>query len=105
LDTLSAIIIQMVTRRYKEYLRSDAWQKKRLAVFNKYGKRCYACRTAVGPIQVHHLDYSRFGRESLDDLMPLCIPCHREVTRIYKRNRRIGLRRVTMDFVKRKRTR
>jgi hypothetical protein len=35
--------------------------------------------------------------------MPLCIPCHREVTRIYKRNRRAGLRRVTMEFVKKKR--
>lgn len=39
----------------------------------------------------------------MNDLMPLCVPCHKEVTRIYKKNRRRGLARVTMEFVKTKR--
>jgi hypothetical protein len=49
------------------------------------------------------VSYARLGRESMSDLMPLCVPCHKEVTRVYKRNRRRGLRRVTMEFVKFKR--
>lgn len=94
---------KMPTNMYKAYIASDKWQRKRQQVFAHYGKRCYACRTRKGPFHVHHMDYSRLGRESMSDLIPLCIPCHREVTRVYKRNRRRGLRRVTMEYVRFKR--
>lgn len=95
----------MVSRNYIEYMRSPRWQKKRQTVFNYYGKRCYACRTTKGHIHVHHLDYSRLGNERLQDLMPLCADCHKTVTTIYRRNRRRGLRRVTMEYVKMMRNR
>jgi 5-methylcytosine-specific restriction endonuclease McrA len=93
----------MVTNFYRSYLKSDAWKKKRQQVFAYYGKRCYACRKAPKVLHVHHLTYARLGRESVKDLIPLCVPCHREVTKVYKRNRRRGLSRVTMEFVKFKR--
>lgn len=93
----------MVTEAYKAYIRSERWARKRTQVFAHYGKRCYACRRATGPIHVHHLSYANLGREPMSDLMPLCVQCHREVTWIYKRNRRRGLRRVTLEYVRAKR--
>jgi len=92
-----------INARYRAYLKSPQWQKKRQQCFAHYGKRCYACRTYRGPFHVHHMDYARFGRELITDIIPLCVPCHREVTAIYKRNRRRGLRQVTMEFVNKKR--
>src|SRR5690606_30076519 len=94
----------MVSVGYRNYIKSPRWQKKRQQVFAHYGKRCYACRTIKGPIHVHHLTYERLGRELVSDLIPLCAPCHRQVTYIYRRSRRRGLRRVTMEFVKYKRS-
>lgn len=94
----------MVTKFYKDYIKSERWQRKRAAVFSHYGKRCYACRTTKGPMHVHHMTYARLGNEAIGDLIPLCVNCHREVTKRYRRSRRRGLRRVTMEFVKSKRS-
>ena len=93
----------MVTQGYINYIKSPRWKKKREEVFAFYGKRCFACRRRAKVLHVHHVTYARLGRESMSDLMPLCVPCHREVTKIYRRNRRRGLRRVTMEFVRMKR--
>lgn len=89
----------MVTANYIKYLRSDKWKRKREMVFNYYGKRCYACRTYKGPIQVHHMSYKNFGNERLSDLLPLCLDCHRKVTWLHKRNGRRNLRKVTLQYV------
>lgn len=91
----------MITQGYLDYLKSDAWKRKRQECFAYHGKRCKACGTVRPPIHVHHLDYRRLGRESVKhDLMPLCMPCHREVTKLYRSNRRRGLRRVTLEFIR-----
>lgn len=95
----------MVTQFYRDYLKSEKWKRKREAVFKHYGKRCYACKTAPRILHVHHLTYERLGRERMADLIPLCVPCHREVTRLYRGpgGRQKGNLRVTMEFVKSKR--
>jgi 5-methylcytosine-specific restriction endonuclease McrA len=93
----------MVTKAYIDYIKSERWKRKRQAVFRHYGKRCYACRKYAKVLHVHHLTYARLGKESIKDLIPLCVPCHKEVTRLYRRNRRRGLRHVTMEFVKMRR--
>jgi 5-methylcytosine-specific restriction endonuclease McrA len=93
----------MVTKAYRDYLRSDKWKAKRQAVFKHYGKRCYACGKQPKVLHVHHLTYDRLFRERLGDLIPLCVPCHKELTAVYKKKRSRGLRIVTMEFVKKKR--
>lgn len=95
----------MVTNAYKNYLRSPAWQAKRQAVFNHYGKRCFACKTYRGPIQVHHLTYVRLGHEHITDLRPLCQKCHREVTRLHWKmgKRKVSGQVVFATFMKMKR--
>lgn len=93
----------MPSNFYKAYLKSEKWKRKRQEVFAYHGKRCYACLKAPRVLHVHHLTYERLGRENVKDCIPLCVPCHKQVTYIYKRSRRRGLRRVTMEFVKMKR--
>lgn len=43
--------------------------------------KCWLCQEVPldGSIELHHLTYKRVGRESLDDLMPLCGVCHKKV--------------------------
>lgn len=54
---------------------SPEWQRIRLNVFRKYGKRCDCCR-AVGQIQVHHLSYANWRNPNLNDVVPACYHCH-----------------------------
>lgn len=91
----------MITKAYIDYIKSEKWQQKRQQYFMVYGRKCQACGTTKGPIHVHHMSYANLGNEPLSDLIGLCAKHHRAVTRIYRRNRRRGLRRVTMEYVQR----
>lgn len=62
-------------RAYKAYLRSRAWQEKRSLVIARDGK-CVKCGR-IESLQVHHINYSTFGNEDLEDLETLCQDCHR----------------------------
>lgn len=86
----------MIGEGYKKYLRSPAWRRKREQAFNYYGKKCYACGTRRGPLQIHHLTYVRLGHELMRDLRPLCRPCHNEVTRLHWK---MGKRKVSGEVV------
>jgi 5-methylcytosine-specific restriction endonuclease McrA len=77
-------------------MRSPAWKRKREQAFNHYGKKCYACGTRRGPLHIHHITYVRLFREQMRDLRPLCMPCHREVTRLHWK---MGKRKVTGEVV------
>lgn len=63
--------------RYRRYLRSPHWQALRKQVLRRAGWRCECCGRR-GPLDVHHLTYERFGRESMGDLQALCRDCHDE---------------------------
>lgn len=64
------------TKWYRDtYLRSVKWKQIRTDFLRRVGwncERCYVRRAVI----VHHLDYSRVGREQPEDLMALCGPCH-----------------------------
>ena len=62
-----------MNREYKEYLNSDLWKATRVMAFKKHGDICICGDIAT---EIHHLTYSRLGRERLDDLLPLCPSCH-----------------------------
>lgn len=88
---------------YTKYLASPAWEAKRELYFNTYGKRCKACGTTYGAIQLHHMTYERLGRERLGDLVSLCAKCHREVEQLYRRTGRQDRVVVTLAYIKAKR--
>ena len=69
-----------VARRdyYREYLKSDAWQRKRYVVLKRDNWTCQECGAKA--TEVHHLKYAKYqiGKEPIDWLVSLCSPCHRK---------------------------
>lgn len=92
-------------KEYNEYLRSDAWKRKKEAVmaranqpcwpqnptitiaYDSYGRRVESINVDWRPIcelqgcrniavNVHHKHYDTVGKESLEDLVALCRDCH-----------------------------
>lgn len=66
--------------RYGQYLRSEEWQEKRLAVLRRDKYRCQWTGKSATPgdhLNVHHLTYARVGCENLDDLVTVCRSAHR----------------------------
>jgi len=62
--------------RYKEYLGSFAWDRKRIAVLKRANYCCEGCATDNAKLEVHHLTYERKGMELLTDLVAYCDNCH-----------------------------
>lgn len=64
---------------YRQYLKSEDWQLKRLTVIVEWKGRCSVCgeEKYVNELQVHHEEYATNLREvPLDKLKPMCAPCH-----------------------------
>lgn len=73
---------------YKQYLRSDKWQKIRQAVFERALKNancnnrhgiCERCGYQPWKpcLQLHHKNYDSVYHERLEDLILLCPNCHK----------------------------
>lgn len=70
----------MKGQKYRLYLRSETWQRKREAALQRAGSRCQLCNS-TGNLQVHHRTYERVGRELDSDLTVLCGGCHKRFHR------------------------
>ena len=68
-----------VARRdyYREYLKSDAWRRKRYVVLKRDNWTCQECGAKA--TEVHHMKYAKYqiGKEPIHWLISLCSPCHR----------------------------
>ena len=66
------------TKRYYEYLKSEAWQRKRYVVLKRDNWKCRYC--GMKATQVHHLKYAKYniGKEPIDWLVSVCKTCHNE---------------------------
>ena len=64
------------TNEYREYLKTDAWQRKRYVVLKRDNWICQYC--GVPATQVHHKRYAKYkiGKEPIKWLVSLCKPCH-----------------------------
>ena len=69
-----------ISRRdyYRDYLKSDAWRRKRYVVLKRDNWTCQECGAKA--TEVHHLKYAKYqiGKEPIDWLVSLCSPCHRK---------------------------
>lgn len=70
-------------RRYVDWLASPGWHKRRRRWASEEQRRygrivCALCgaRWSQSRGDLHHLSYSRMGRERHEDLMAMCRPCH-----------------------------
>lgn len=61
---------------YGSYLSSHAWKTKARQMREKANFKCQLCACTDKPLNVHHNNYDRLGRERDDDLIVLCEPCH-----------------------------
>ena len=59
-----------------EYLKSDAWKRKRYVVLRRDNWRCVYCGGRA--TQVHHKRYLRknIGKEPIEWLVSVCKTCH-----------------------------
>jgi hypothetical protein len=59
-----------------EYLKSDAWQRKRYVVLKRDNYRCVYCGARA--TQVHHERYAKrnIGKEPIEWLVSVCNACH-----------------------------
>ncbi len=64
---------------YDEYLRTEWWQRLRIAALKRANYRCFNGARHRGPLNVHHLTYERLGTELDRDLQVLCRKCHEAV--------------------------
>jgi len=68
--------------QYTDYIKSPEWRARRKQLFWKRGRSCERCKTSPRVLQVHHLTYERLGNERDNDLVILCIPCHKKADAI-----------------------
>ena len=66
------------TRKYREYLKSDAWKRKRYVVLRRDNWTCQYCGNKA--TQVHHLRYAKYkiGKEPIKWVISLCASCHKK---------------------------
>ena len=59
-----------------EYLKSEAWKRKRYVVLKRDNWRCVYCRGRA--TQVHHKRYAKYniGREPIEWVVSVCKSCH-----------------------------
>lgn len=72
--------------KYRLYLESERWLKKREKVLERDGHCCTLC-TSIDTLQVHHKTYIRLYRERVSDLTTLCKKCHEGVTTMLRKRR------------------
>lgn len=60
---------------YHRYLKSPAWQARRLIALDNAGHHCQVCN-GNECLDVHHRTYERIGAEHHNDLTVLCRECH-----------------------------
>lgn len=61
--------------KYKKYLSSPEWSKKREQRMKMDRYLCQECGSAFGLV-VHHENYKNIYNEKMDDLITLCKRCH-----------------------------
>ena len=63
---------------YREYLKSEEWQRKRYVVLKRDNWTCQYCGAKA--TQVHHLKYAKYkiGKEPIKWLVSVCASCHKD---------------------------
>lgn len=82
----------MQSEFYRQYMRSEEWQRKKQQRLEIDNHACCMCgrpesKTRNG-LQIHHISYRRLGNENVyEDICSLCPACHLKIHRFYNRTR------------------
>ena len=79
-----------MNKEYLNYLKSNAWRKKRQAFKESklFKDGCYICEFPT--VDIHHKSYKRFKNERISDLVALCRSCHNIVHKMVKEHDNIS---------------
>lgn len=66
--------------KYKQYLKSPRWKKKRFLVLKRDHFKCTVCGRKRN-LNVHHKTYKNIFNEPLCDLVTVCKVCHKKIHR------------------------
>jgi hypothetical protein len=66
---------------YARYMHSPRWQQNRQPALDRAAGRCERCGVVCCALEVHHITYERSTNELPDDLLALCLSCHRAADR------------------------
>lgn len=71
---------------YSEYISGAEWMEVRKRYWESdLPQECYVCKKPRDEkFHMHHRTYRNFGREELDDIVPVCARCHRFIHSIYE---------------------
>jgi 5-methylcytosine-specific restriction endonuclease McrA len=75
--------------RYRKYLASPAWERRRMQILTRDNYVCGKCHHRRAT-EVHHLSYDRMGHERDSDLISVCPTCHDKFHPEKKLRRRRG---------------
>lgn len=64
---------------YEDYTRTEHWLHFKNEALLFFGHKCQLCDSKNDEIHVHHKTYENRGRETFNDVIPLCSKCHRLV--------------------------
>lgn len=70
--------MKKLSEEYINYIKSNAWNAKRIEAFRHYGNRCYYCDRRKN-LHIHHLNYKNLGDENIKDLRVVCEVCHEQI--------------------------
>jgi len=76
---------------YRNYLKSEHWQKFRKMVKENLEHKCMDCGVVSDQLDVHHLNYNNLWNESLNDVILVCRKCHE------RRHKKARMRFVKMN--------
>jgi len=69
--------LQRMKEDYERYIRSAEWKNKSKAFIKLKNKKCERCGGSHN-LQVHHIHYTTFGKETLNEIEVLCYKCHQQ---------------------------
>lgn len=79
--------------QYKAALQSKHWKRLKSLHMHWNEFRCAKCNRyeseAGGPLELHHLNYERLGRERPDDTVLLCPECHEKADKVRAEDTRV----------------
>jgi len=67
--------VDYVNMPYKEYLKTDHWQRVSILAKENADNKCQLCN-GEGVLHTHHRTYENLGHEKYNDLIVLCQKCH-----------------------------
>jgi hypothetical protein len=82
--TFKARLEKLGYKSYNSYLISEHWTEFRASYYSEHPKECYVCGCSEN-IHLHHIRYTRIGKEKVSDVVPLCKKHHKRVHRMVRK--------------------